>query len=79
MKVETAGGNELYEYDDDPNQELIGFRYTTAQGTPAQEEVTVKGTALWSHGQYVVVQFDNGHETIKQAGIVMQIKESVGR
>lgn len=58
----------------DPNADLIGFQYVTAEGTPAAETVTVVGTPTWSE-QYVTVRFSTGHETIKPAAIVRRHKE----
>lgn len=57
-----------------PNADLIGFKYITAQGTPAEEEIEVVGTCEWSD-QYVTVRFPTGHETIKPAGAVRRRKE----
>jgi len=69
---------ECYPNGDDPNADLIGFQYVTAEGTPAKETVTVIGTPAWSKdngGQYVTVRFPTGHETIKLAGAVRRRKE----
>jgi hypothetical protein len=67
----------------DPNAELVGFQYTTAEGTPAAETVTVIGTpsynvngeAHWMEN-YVTVRFASGHETIKPVVAVRQRKTS---
>lgn len=75
----TEHAHKLYDPQDDPNAELIGFRYTTAQGTPGQEDVEVLGTVTWSKGQYVLVQFPTGHCTIKPAAFVARHRILVGR
>jgi hypothetical protein len=64
--------------DVDPNADIIGFQYVTAEGTPGAETVTVIETVPWSKasgGQYVTVRFQTGHETIKLAGAVRRVKE----
>lgn len=53
----------------DRNADLYGFQYITAEGTPAEETVTVIGPCSWSD-QYVTVRFSTGYETIKPAGVV---------
>ena len=58
----------------DPNHDLIGFRYRTAVGSPAEEIVTVLKTVDWSD-QYVLVEFETGHQTIKPAGVVRTHKQ----
>lgn len=61
----------------DPNADLVGFQYVTAEGTPAAETVTVIGTCEWSD-QYVTVRFPTGHETIKPVAAVRRRKELDG-
>ena len=56
------------------NEDLIGFKYITAEGTPAAEEVEVIESCPWSDS-YVTVRFPSGHETIKQALAVRQRKQ----
>lgn len=69
----------------DPNSDLIGFQYVTAEGTPAAETVTVIGTPETKVGShigymtnYVTVRFPTGHETIKPAAVVRRRKEIDG-
>lgn len=59
------------------NADLIGFKFITAPGTPAEEEIEVIASCPWSD-QYVTVQFPTGHQTIKPAAIVRRRKELDG-
>lgn len=59
------------------NEDLIGFKYLTSEGTPAEEEVEVVGVCDWSDS-YVTVRFPTGHETIKPVVAVRQRKRAQG-
>lgn len=80
MSYTTDSGNTLYDHDDDPNQQLIGKRYTTAQGTPAQEDVEIIGTVEYSKGQYMIVKgIDSGMEIMKPFAVLQRHLQIVGR
>lgn len=59
----------------DPNEDLIGFKFQALVKTWTQtKEWTVVGSASWS-SNYVEIESEDGDKTVRPAGLVRQAKQ----